>query len=166
MKWMKILLPALLAVSMLFCSATEVCAAGETVYDGSFTVTKRVKESALRREEAPVYRFRLELLDENDSVKQVWTRSIYPQQDRLYPVDQDGYTVLKTDFTRLPEGNYRVVELGAQQYDFSKCGSLSLNALADGNAVRFSIGEGGLKSGSAAFVSRSPAGLKIDKFSL
>ena len=166
MKWMKLLLPALLAASVLFCPAAEVCAAEQAACSGSFTVTKRVKESALRQEEEPVYRFRLELLDENDSVKRMWTRTIYPRRDRLYPIDPDGYTVLKTDFTHLPEGKYRVVELGARQYDFSKCGSLSFNALADGNAVRFSIGEGELKSGSAAFVSRSPAGLKLDKFSL
>ncbi len=58
MKWMKLLLPALLAASVLFCPAAEVCAAEQAACSGSFTVTKRVKESALRQEEEPVYRFR------------------------------------------------------------------------------------------------------------
>lgn len=155
MKYIKIMFPIILVVCFLFLVTVDTAAKESTVLHGSFTVSKRIKESALLKQDEPIYRFRLEQLDDNGFVKRYWIKSIYVDQDRLYPVDQDGYALLKTKFEGLAKGNYRVVELGAKQYDFSKGGSLSSNAIADGRAVRFTIDKDTVRNGSATFMNKN-----------
>lgn len=158
------------ALALCLCLGQGVTAAAavtETPVRGSFTVSVRVREGELLAEEAPAYRFRLERIGwEDGRVLRTWYRTVRPEEDRLYPVDRDGYAQMKTVFAGLPEGRYRLVELGGRSYDFARAGSLSRTALADGTAVRFSIGPGEQLHGSAAFTSVPQTPARAVRFSL
>ena len=145
-------LAAALALGLCLGQGAAAAAPEEAPARGEFSVLLRVREEALLAGTPAAYRFRLERLDW-ESGKTLWTRwrTLRPEEGRLYPVDRDGYALLQTAFSGLPEGRYRLVEVGGGAYDFSRAGSLSPNALADRTAVCFTVGPGGQRRGGAAF---------------
>lgn len=139
-------------VTVFFCGIS-VEAKPANVFDGKFIVYKRVKETQLLESPDSAYRFRLEWLDENGQVTKIENRRILPEENWLYPVDDQGYATLKAEFEGLEPGSYRLAELGTMQYSFQKGGNYSGKVRTNQNAVYFTLDEETPRA-SATFISR------------